>query len=141
MTPDLALQQAVRAMLIADPVIAQLVAPERIRAGSIRPEHLPAIVLAPARMDILGRTSGGQIAAAIRMTVHVWAVQDGSETGNRIAAAAMVALMDAPRGDAFQIDGIDGWDRPALVWMPDPDPALSCAHGAIGLRAVLRWQP
>lgn len=134
---DLALQTAIRSALIADPVINQHVTPERIRAGSIRPEHLPAIVLAPARISILGRAAGHQIVAEVRSMVHVWAVEDGTDTPYLIANAAMAALMDAPRGDAFWIDD---WERPVLTWVPDVQAEITHAHAVIGLRAVMRME-
>lgn len=137
MTPDLALQQAVRSALIASPQIALFCTPERIRSGAIRPEHLPAIVLTPARVTILGWAAGGQVVAEIAMQAHIWAVDDGTEAAQQIAAGAMKALLDAPAADGFQIDS---WDRPALVWLPDPDPALTVAHAAISLRAAIRWR-
>ena len=46
-------------------------------------------------------------------------------------------LMDAPRAEGF---AFDAWERPVMAWVPDPDPALSCAHAVISLRAVLRWR-
>ncbi|MBL4917450.1 tail completion protein gp17 [Szabonella alba] len=135
--PSLALQTVVRAALIGNPAVLQHVAPENIRAGSIRSVNMPGIVLAPARVEVMGRASGGQIVAEVRAMLHIWTVQDGSEVAQAIAGAVLAVLMDAPAGQGFTIDD---WDRPELVWMPDPDPAQSCAHGAVALRAVLRWR-
>lgn len=135
--PSLALQTAVRAALIASPDLVQHVAPERIRAGSIRPERMPAIVLAPARVDLLGRASGGQIVAEVRAMLHIWTVEDGSERAQAVAGAVLAALIDAPPALGVQIDE---WDRPQLAWLPDPDPTRPHAHGAVALRAVLRWR-
>ncbi len=136
MIPTLALQEAVRARLLADPVIAQHVEPARIRMASVRPEHLPAIHLSPTRTNILGRASGGQIVAEVSQLLHVWAVQDGSGTAESIAAAAMLALMDAPQALGF---AFDEWERPTLVWSEQPA-FDGAAHGAISLRAVIRWR-
>ena len=137
MTPDLALQVAVGDTLAATPGVVEHVAPERIRSGSIRPENMPAIVLAPARVNILGRASGGQVVAEVSLMIHLWAVDDGSDVAQSVAASAMLALLDAPEvKDAW----IDEWDRPALAWIPDPDPARSHSHAAISLRAIIRWR-
>lgn len=135
--PTLALQSVIGDKLAADPAITAHVAPSNIRAFSVRPDNMPAIVLAPAQVRILGWASGRQIVAEVRAMVHVWAVEDGSAVASTIAANVMAALMDAPKAEAFEVDE---WDRPELVWMRDPDPALAYTHGAIALRAVLRWR-
>lgn len=137
MIPTLATQEAIRARLLADPVIAQHVEPARIRMASIRSEQLPAIHLSPTQTEILGRASGGQIVAEVRAMVHLWALQDGSGIAEDLAASASVALMDAPPANDFFIDE---WDRPHLVWS-DQNPAIAhCSQGAISLRAVIRWR-
>lgn len=137
MMPDLALQTAIRSALIASPVITGHITPDRIRAGSIRSEDLPAIVLAPVRVKILGRAAGHQIVAELRSMVQVWAVDDGSTVPYEIAAAATAALMDAPRSEGFQIDE---WERPALSWVSDVRAEVTHAHAAIGLRATIRYK-
>ncbi|MBL4928003.1 DUF3168 domain-containing protein [Fuscibacter oryzae] len=135
--PTLALQTAVRAVLITSPTIVQHIAPERIRAGAIRPEHMPSIVMTPGRVEVRGRASGGQIVAEVALMLHLWAVEDGSEVAQEIAGGVLAALMDAPPADGF---AIDEWARPDLAWLSDPDPARSHTHAAIALRAVLRWR-
>lgn len=137
MIPGLSLQGAVRAKLLADQTINMLVPPERIRAGDMRPAEFPAIVLSPTRTEIKGRAAGGQIVAEVALMLHVWAINDGSATGEEIAAAAFVALLDAPEAEGFEVDS---WERPHLTWV-DQAPAVSNAsHGAISLRATIRWR-
>jgi len=135
--PSLALQTAVRSALIASPAVLEHVAADNIRAGAIRPDNTPAIVLAPARVAVLGRASGGQIVAEVRAMLNIWAVDDGSTVAQAVAGAVLAVLMDAPPADGFSIDE---FDRPELAWMRDPDPARSYTHGAVSLRAVLRWR-
>ncbi|MBW7056977.1 DUF3168 domain-containing protein [Paracoccus bogoriensis] len=135
--PTLALQSLIGDRLAADPAITAHVNPVNIRAGSIRPDHLPAIVLAPARVRLLGRASGGQIVAEVRAFLHIWAIEDGSTVAQAIASAVLAALMDPPAATGFSIDD---WERPALVWARDPDPARAMMQGTVGLRAVLRWR-
>lgn len=137
MDPTLALQTLIGDRLAADPAITAHVAPANIRAGAIRPDHLPAIVLAPARVQVLGRASGGQIVAEVRAFLHVWALEDGSTVAQTVAGAVLTSLMDPPAATGFSIDD---WDRPALVWMRDPDPARAMTQGTVALRAVLRWR-
>lgn len=134
---SLSLQTLIGDLLAADPKITAHVDPLNIRAGSIRPDNLPAIVLTPARVAFLGHASGGYVMAEVRMMLHVWAVDDGSTVAQAVAGATMFALMDPPRPTDFYIDD---WQRPELVWMRDPAPERSYTHGAIALRAVLRWR-
>lgn len=135
--PSLALQTAIGDALAAAPAVTAHVAPMRIRTGMIRPETMPAIVLGAGNVAILGRGAGGQIVAEVRMMLHVWAVEDGSDVAQEIAGVVLAVLMDAPAGNGFWFDE---WDRPALAWVPDPDPAQSHTHAAISLRAVIRWR-
>lgn len=137
MTPDMELQRAVKLALVAAPGVAAHITPERIRAGIARPEDAPVIIMAPAQVDILGRASGGQVVAEVSMKLHVWTAADTSDIAHQITSAAMLALMDAPRVDGVQVDE---WERPAMTWVPDPDPAYSFAHAVIALRAALRWR-
>lgn len=136
MIPALALQGAIRAALIADPTIAVLVPADRIRAGDMRPTDLPALVLTPTRTEILGRAAGGQIVAEVQAIVAIWAINDGSDTGAQIAAAAVMALMDAPEAEGFTVDH---WDRPHLVWADQAASVANASYGAIKLRATIRW--
>lgn len=135
--PSYALNTLLGDMLAANATVAQHVPPASIRAGSIRPDHMPALVLAPARIRVLGRASGNQIVGEVRMILNIWTPEDGSLVAQELAGAVLAALMDAPATSGF---AIDEWDRPELVWMRDPDPARSFAHGVVALRAVLRWR-
>lgn len=137
MTPDMELQRAVKLALVATPAIAEHITPKRIRAGIARPEDAPVIIMAPAQVDILGRASGGQVVAEVSMKLHVWTDAGQSDIAHQITSAAMLALMDKPRAEGCTIEQ---WERPAMAWVPDPDPAYSFAHAVIGLRAVLYWR-
>ncbi|SEO35770.1 Protein of unknown function [Gemmobacter aquatilis] len=134
--PGFALQALIGDRLAADPDITALVNPLNIRAGMIRPDQMPAIVLAPARVRFLGHAAGGQIMAEVRLLLHVWAVEDGAKA-QAVAGAVMRAMMDAPEAEGFDIDA---WARPELVWMRDPDPVRAHTQGVIALTAVLRWR-
>ncbi len=137
MDPTLALQSLIGDRLAADPAITAHVDPVNIRAGALRPEHLPAIVLAPARLSLLGRASGGQIVAELRSFLHLWAAEEAGPVAQEVAGAMLASLMDAPAAQGFSIDA---WDRPELVWSRDPDPARVHTKATVALRAVLRWR-
>ena len=153
--PTVALQTLIRDRLAQHPKIEERISPYNIRGGPIGPHHMPAIVLGPTRVRFLGRASGGQIVAEVRMFLNLWTPEDastlpeaqysfwllsnegGSATAQIIAGAMLSTLMDAPRSSDFEIDE---WDRPELVWSRDPDPAQPFIHGTVALRAVLRWR-
>lgn len=131
--PDLILLEAVRGALV--PALAGLVEPSHIRAGGVRPDSFPAIVMGLPGVEIEGRASGGQLVASLDQLLHVWVRDDDAETGHQIAGAIMRALLDAPRalGGSF-----DEWDRPRMTWVSDP--ANEALHGAVALSGVLRWR-
>lgn len=135
--PGYALQELIGDHLATVPAVTAHVAPINIRSGTARPENLPCVILSPARVAFLGHAAGGQMVAEVRVILNIWAVEDGSAKAEAIAGAVMMALMDAPKATDFEIDE---WDRPALTWSRDPDPAQVRTHGILGLRAVLRWK-
>lgn len=138
MTPDMELQRAVKLALANAAGVAEHITPERIRTGIARPEVMPCIIMTPAEVDIRGRAANGQVVAEATMKLHVWTAADRAHVAQQITGAALVALLDAPKGQGIWIDE---WERPVMAWVPDPDPALSCAHAVIALRCVLRWRP
>lgn len=137
MIPTLALQEAVRSVLVNTNGILAHVDPQHIRAGSIRPTQMPAIILTPTTSEILGRASGNQLVAEVKMMVHVWINNDLTDTGVEIASAAAMALVDAPRAASFDIDE---WQRPQMVWFDQDLSGGYASHGTISLRATIRWR-
>ena len=138
MIPVDALQTAIRTRLLADPIIGQHVAAQHVRVGTVRPVQLPAILIAPTRSEILGRASGGQIVAEVSLMLHVWAsTENDLNVAQDIGAAAFVAMLDAPAATGF---AVDSWERPHMVWSDQSAGIGNAAHGAISLRAVIRWR-
>lgn len=133
MTPDLEFMSAVRGALV--PALDGLVAPEAIRAGGVRPETFPAVVMSLPSVEIEGRASGNQTVAELDMLLHIWAADDDAELAQSIGAAVRRALMDAPLCEAIRFDG---WDRPRMTWVADP--ANEALHGAVSLSCVARWR-
>lgn len=136
--PALAFQTAVRAALIDAPTVTALVAPNHIRAGATRPDLLPAIILADARTEYLGRAAGGQRVARVSLTLHIWAADDGDDTAQLIGAAVHDALEFGPAGTP-EIT-IDEWHRPSAVWLRDLQGELALTHGVMALDATVRWR-
>ena len=91
--PSLALQTAVRGTLLAHPAVTDLVQPERIRAGSTRPDKFPCVVLSGASTQYLGRASGDQHLARVNVDLNIWAIEDGPDTAKAIGFAVSRALI------------------------------------------------
>lgn len=136
--PALAFQTAVRATLIASPEVVALVTSENIRAGAVRPDRLPSVVLGDARTEFLGCAAGSQRVARVFLTLHVWAQEDGADTARMIGAALHGALEFGPKDTPELI--VDEWQRPTVVWLRDPKPELTLTHGVTALEAVVRWR-
>ncbi len=132
--PSLTLQTAIRGHLVALPVLTALVPAEHIRAGSTRPEKLPAIMIANGTTQFLGRAAGGQYVARVFLDLHIWAIEDGLDAAKTIGGVVADALRDAPAGDGF---AIDEWALTRIVWPRDPDPKYG--HGVVSVEAAIRW--
>ncbi|WP_235819289.1 DUF3168 domain-containing protein [Phaeovulum vinaykumarii] len=127
-----------RGTLIGAPAVVAHVLPDNIRAGMVRPDRLPCVVLGDARTDFLGCAAGSQRLARVFLTLHVWAQEDGADTAREIGAAIQDALAFGPK-DTAEI-AVDDWQQPRLVWLRDPQPELTLTHGAMALEAVVRWR-
>lgn len=135
--PTLALQTAVRGALIASPEVTALVPAEHIRAGSTIPASFPCMILKPGQTLFMGRAAGSQLVARAFLDLHIWAVEDGAGTARAIGMAAMMALLDAPATEGC---AVDEWAKPHVMWLRDPAPDQSYAHGVMNLEAVIRWR-
>lgn len=136
--PCLALQTAIRQSLITAPSVIDLVSHDSIRAGSIRPERMPAIILNGHKTEFLGRAAGGQLVARAIVNTSVWGIENGQETAQAIAFAVAQRLFDAPATDGSF--SIDEWTRPEFVWLRDPQPERAFTHGMAQCEAVIRWK-
>lgn len=133
MQPDAAFMAAVRGVLVRE--LAGLVSPAAIRAGGVRPDAFPAVVLTMPSVSINGHAAGSQLVAELNQMLHVWTRDNDAETAQLIGTKVMRALMDAPKGEGIWFDR---WERPALVWVADPK--NEALHGAVSLSAVVRWK-
>lgn len=135
--PSVSLQTALRSTLIADSAVTALVQPDRIRAGSTRPDKFPCVIMAGASTEYLGKASGGQHMARVNLDLHIWAIEDGADTAKAIGFAVSRSIIGmADDQDGFAIDQLD---MPRTIWLRDPQPELSYVHGVIEIEAVIRW--
>lgn len=135
--PALALQKAVRAHLISDTAITDLVPADHVRAGSTRPDKLPAIMLANATTMMHGRAAGGQFVATVFLDLHVWALEDGLDTVQAIGAAMAHRLISWPATEALGFE-LDEFKLQRVAYPRDPDPQYG--HGVAFIEAVVRWK-
>lgn len=77
--PTLALQTAIRGDLVARPALTALVPADHIRAGNIRPEKFPAIIITDSTTQFLGRAAGFAGEVAI---IPFGSTRQGFELGN-----------------------------------------------------------
>lgn len=136
-TPDIEFQTAIRAALITNPAVTDLVPAAHIRAGSTRPDNLPCIILANPQTIHLGRTAGGAYLTRVFIDLHIWALEDGADMARQIGGALSVALWDAP--DTSEV-GIDAYERPSFAFRRDPDPERAYCHGVGTVEGVIRWK-
>ena len=134
--PTVALATAIRSRLISTSTVTDLVAADQIRAGSMRPDKLPAVLMANGQTIFLGNAAGSQLLARVFLDLHVWAIGDGAETAQAIGYAVLNALRTAPGSLDFVIDD---YTLPAVRWMRDPDPQQHLTHGVLTVEAVMRW--
>lgn len=133
--PSLAVQTAIGAALVAAPAVLDLVPADHIRAGTTRPDKLPAIVIANGSTIYHGRAAGGQYVATVFLDLHVWALEAGQDTAKQIGAAVHAALLDAPASAEVEFDA---WSITRTVWPRDPNPDYG--HGVISIEATVRWR-
>lgn len=134
--PTLALQTAIRTALVTSPAVVAIVPADQIRAGSTRPDNIPAIIMSGGQTVFLGNAAGSQYVARVFLDLHIWALEDGVETAKAIGFAVCNALKAAPAAAGF---AFEEFSLPAVRWMRDPNPNQAYTHGILTVEAVMRW--
>jgi hypothetical protein len=135
--PALALQKAVRAHLISDTAITDLVPADHVRAGSTRPDKLPAIMISNATTMMHGHAAGSQYVATVFLDLHLWALEDGLDTVQAIGAAVAHRLISWPATAASDFE-LDAFKHQRTIYPRDPDPQYG--HGVVFIEATVRWR-
>lgn len=132
--PTLALQTSIRAKLIGNSAVTALVAPDRIRAGGIRPDEMPCILMSDGNTALHGHDYTSQRTAWAFVDLHIWTLNAGQDAAKQIAGAVMTAL-DGP----LNIEGgyCDHFRVTGSRFPRDPDPAYG--HGVLSVEALIRW--
>lgn len=136
--PSIEFQTAIRAALIGNSAVTDLVPADHIRVGSTRPDKLPTIILTNHQLVHLGRASGGWFMTRVYTDLHVWSIENGADMARQIGTAVSVALWDAPASETV---GIDAYERPGFRFVRDPDPERAYCHGVGTVEGVIRWRP
>ena len=135
--PSLVLQSSLRAALIASPAVAALVPADQINSGWMRPDELPCINIRDGISQMRGRAAGGQFVAFVVLDIHIWALEDGTNSASIIGAAVAHALMQPPQSvDPRAI--ITDFKRTRTVWPRDPQPEFG--HGVLNVEAAIYWK-
>lgn len=135
--PSTEFQTALRTALINDPAVTALVETDHIRSGSTKPDKLPSIILASPQVIHLGRTSSGAYLTSVAIDLHIWAIEDGADTAQKIGGALAVSLWDTPHSAAVTIVE---YTRPSFRFMRDPDPDKAFCHGVGTVECVMQWE-
>ena len=136
--PALALRKAVRAHLISDSTVTDIVPADHVRAGSTRPDKFPAIRISDTTTTVMhGRAAGGQFVATVFLDLHLWALEDGLDRVQTIGAAVAHRFMTWPATEAFGFE-LDEFKNQRTVYPRDPDPQYG--HGVAFIEATIRWR-
>lgn len=131
MSANLALQKALRAVLVARPALVALVPAVNVLDRHARPAPVPSIILGETQELDGGFATGG--AVQIFHTIHIW-VEEPSLTGARRVGWE---IRQALRAGRVALDGgfvLAGWQSTAR-YIRDPDGITS--HGIITVDATI----
>ncbi len=133
--PTLALQTAIRTLLVSAPNVVVLVPANNIRSGGTRPDKTPAIIMSDGTTALHGYDYAAQRMAWIYLDLHIWTLDAGQDAAKEIAGAVVAAL---DKGN-IQIDGgcCDHFRVTKSSFPRDPDPAYG--HGVLSVEALIRW--
>jgi len=130
--PGLALQQAIRARLVATPAVVELVPAEHIRDGSTRPDRFPTVIVGDGQTVLEGYYTGWRN-VTVYLDVHVWAIEAGLETVKGIAHAVSHAIgrsIEVP--DYLLTDGVHVTQARYMR-----DPSKEHGHAVLSIEAVM----
>lgn len=130
--PSLALQTAIRARLIGDQSVTDLVAGERIIDGPARPENFPTVIIGTGQTKLEGYVFRWRTVRVI-LDLHIWALESGLEATKNIGGAIWNSI-----GRKLDVPGYvltDGITVSSLRTMRDP--AGEHGHGILTVEAYM----
>ena len=133
MSADLALQQALRARLVATPAVTALVPAASILDRHHRPAPSPCIVLGETQ-EVDAGTSLQRRHTRIYHTIHVW-VREASTEGGKAIGAAIRAALRAGRLDLGAGFHCADQRLSSARYLRDPDGETT--HGVLTIEALV----
>lgn len=134
--PCLAVRTAIRGALVNTPAVVALVPADHIRTGTTRPDELPCLRISDGNCVMHGHAAGGQFVATVTLDVHVWALNDGADMANLIAAECARVLMNPPAAGTDFI--ISEFKHVSTAWPRDVD--LNLGHGVLSIVTTIYWR-
>ncbi|MGP4690634.1 tail completion protein gp17 [Agrobacterium cavarae] len=133
--PTLALQTAIRILLVGKQDVTKLVPADHIRSGSTRPDKKPCIIMSDGNTALHGQDYSSQRTAWVYLDLHIWTLDAGQDAAKKIAGVVTAAL------DKWNlaIEGgyCDHFKVTASRFPRDPNPAYG--HGVLSVEALIRW--
>ena len=133
--PTLALQTAIRARLIGEQDVIDLVPADHIRAGSTRPDKTPCIIMSDGNTAWHGHDYSSQRTAWVYLDLHIWTLDAGQDAAKKIAGIVTAAL--DKRNLPIEGGYCDHFKVTASRFPRDPDPAYG--RGVLSVEALIRW--
>lgn len=136
MSADLAIQQALRARLVADTDVSSLVPAANILDRNARPNPDPCIIIGEGHTlpgDDLARN-----VSRIFLDLHIWK-KEPSLVGVKTIAGAVRDAVHATRPILAEGMVCGGWYISGMRYLRDPDGETS--HGVVTVQAVVTGVP
>lgn len=133
MTPELALQKAIRNRLISEPVVTALVPAQNMLDRNERPAPSPSIVIGEGQSVDEGNSISRSL-TRVYMDLHVWKREPSTEGVKAIAGAIRAAM----RSKLSPVDGfhfVDCYVQSAR-FLRDPDGETS--HAVVTINALVQ---
>jgi len=131
--PDLALQKALRAVLVASEGVTALVPATSILDRHHRPAPRPSIIMGETDLRVL--SSFDRSVWSVSHTLHVWTREPSTELAKRILSAISQAVR-SERPDLDAGYGLADWRIDLVRALRDPDGETS--HGVLTVVATVQ---
>jgi hypothetical protein len=134
MTPEIALQKAVRARLVGSPQVVETVPATSILDRNERPAPSPSIIIGEGQSIDEGESISRSL-TRVYMDLHVWKKEDSTAGVKAVAGAIRSAMKYGPWPDVDGFHIADCYTQ-AARFMRDPDGETS--HAVVTISAKVQ---